>query len=161
MFSVEYGVVFCNDNISAFGTLGLRLSRRTGWNHSRDTIQPLRAISMVRSTAEHGVAEAQNNLGYFYCEGKGVPTNDAEALKWLSRAAEHGCQIAQANLGLMYLHGNGVLRDTNTGYMWLVLAGNAGSRFLALMRAPVEKLTMARHRAQAWQAQHHVPNLAG
>ena len=40
--------------------------------------------------AEQGYAEAQFRLGLLYEFGKGVPENDAEAVKWYRKAAEQG-----------------------------------------------------------------------
>ena len=37
-----------------------------------------------------------------YAKGKGVPENDAEAVKWFLKAAEQGFAGAQYNLGNVY-----------------------------------------------------------
>lgn len=41
----------------------------------------------TKALADQGNAEAQNNLGMMYGLGKGVPQDDAEAVKWLRKAA--------------------------------------------------------------------------
>ena len=46
-----------------------------------------------------------------YANGKGVPQDYAEAVKWYRRAAEQGDAYAQNNLGLMYANGKGVPQD--------------------------------------------------
>ena len=51
---------------------------------------------------------AQYNLGVMYENGRGVPQNDAEAVKWYRKAAEQGLASAQNNLGVMYANGEGV-----------------------------------------------------
>ena len=42
-----------------------------------------------------------------YDEGRGVPENDTEAVKWYRKAAEQGDASAQYNLGVMYANGWG------------------------------------------------------
>ena len=54
----------------------------------------------TKAAAEQGDAVAQNNLGYMYDNGYGVPENDAEAIKWYRKAADQGHANAQYNLGL-------------------------------------------------------------
>ena len=45
-------------------------------------------VKWWRKAAEQGHAEAQNNLGWMYSLGKGVPQDDIEAEKWYSLAQE-------------------------------------------------------------------------
>ncbi len=40
--------------------------------------------------AKQGDANAQNNLGFMYYKGHGVPQDYAEAVKWFRKAAEQG-----------------------------------------------------------------------
>ncbi|HXJ00682.1 MAG TPA: TonB family protein [Micropepsaceae bacterium] len=72
--------------------------------------------------AEQGIARAQNNLGVLYENGKGVPQNITEALKWYRLAAGQGYAGAENNLGLIYALGKAVPRDPIRAYMWLDLA---------------------------------------
>ena len=58
------------------------------------------AIRGFRVHAEQGLAEAQLALGSMYAKGKGVPKNDAEAVKWYRLAAEQGYTIAQSGYAL-------------------------------------------------------------
>ena len=46
------------------------------------------ALRLIRPLADKGNANAQHNLGALYVEGRGVPQNDAEAMKWYRLAAE-------------------------------------------------------------------------
>ena len=46
-----------------------------------------------------------------YANGKGVPQDYAEAVKWYRRAAGQGDALAQHNLGAMYANGEGVPQD--------------------------------------------------
>ncbi len=57
------------------------------------------AFMEAEQAAEQGDAKAQFNLGVMYSDGRGVPQNDAEAVKWFRLAAEQGDASAQYNLG--------------------------------------------------------------
>jgi TPR repeat protein len=46
-----------------------------------------------------------------YDEGRGVPQDDAEAVRWYRKAAEQGDAEAQGKLGVMYANGRGVPND--------------------------------------------------
>jgi TPR repeat protein len=80
------------------------------------------ALHLLKPLAEQGYASAQANLGNMYANGRGVPQDDAEAVKWYSKAAEQGVAQAQFNLGVMYARGEGVPRDYVLAYMWFTLA---------------------------------------
>ncbi|MCH7566103.1 MAG: sel1 repeat family protein, partial [Nitrospirae bacterium] len=56
------------------------------------------ALTEFRPLAQQGNAEAQNNLGVMYSKGRGVPQDDAEAVRWYRRAAEQGNAAAQFGL---------------------------------------------------------------
>jgi len=55
--------------------------------------------------ADEGVVEAQAIMGTWYSQGKGVPQNYAEAMKWFRRAADQDNSEAQLNLGILYESG--------------------------------------------------------
>ena len=60
------------------------------------------AEAEFRKAAEHGDAQTQHLLGYRYAQGKGVPKDATEAVKWYRKAAAQGYAAAQYNLGLCY-----------------------------------------------------------
>jgi uncharacterized protein len=60
------------------------------------------ALRLVRPLAERGHATAQNNLGFMYDKGQGVPQDYAAAMGWYRKAAEQGDANAQYNLGSLY-----------------------------------------------------------
>ena|SRR3990170_4178951 len=62
-------------------------------------------ITQCRKAADQGDAEAQYSLGIAYAEGRGVPQDSAEALKWLREAADQGLGLAQCVLGHCYQEG--------------------------------------------------------
>ena len=69
------------------------------------------AARLYRLAAEQGLAEAQNNLGALYGDGKGVPQDYTEAVKWYRLSAEQGLAEAQNKLGALYGDGKGVPQD--------------------------------------------------
>jgi TPR repeat protein len=76
--------------------------------------------------AEQDFAEVQNNLGWMYREGRGVPRDDVEAVKWMRKAAEQDLAAAQNNLGWMYQQGRGVPQDSEKAAAWFRKAASQG-----------------------------------
>ena len=64
-------------------------------------------IAMERDLADRGVAEAQRHLGYRALLGRGVPRDEAEALRRFRVAADAGDALAGFNLGYMRMRGLG------------------------------------------------------
>ena len=60
-------------------------------------------VRLYHEAAEHGNADAQNNLGQCYLLGTGVVKDEREGARWICKAAKQGCAVAQANLGTCYL----------------------------------------------------------
>ena len=75
--------------------------------------------------AEQGNAAAQFLLGVTYRKGRGVPQDDAEAVKWFRLAAEQGLAIAQYKLAVMYGEGQGVPKDEDEAVRWYILGATA------------------------------------
>ena len=82
------------------------------------------AFESFRNLAEQGVADAQAFLGFMYAQGRGVPQDDAEAVRWHHQAAEQGHALAQAKLGAMYAMGRGVPQDYVQAHKWFNLAAS-------------------------------------
>ena len=80
----------------------------------------------TKRLAEQGDAAAQNNLGFRYANGRGVPENNAEAVKWYRLAAEQGDATAQTNLGVMYAIGAGLRQNNVRAYAWFSVAAAQG-----------------------------------
>ena len=67
-------------------------------------------------------------LGNMYHHGRGVPQDDAEAVKWYRKGAEQNWPGAQENLGVSYAEGRGVPQDYVRALMWLNLAAEQGGK---------------------------------
>jgi uncharacterized protein len=74
-----------------------------------------------------------------YSNGRGVPEDDVEAVKWFRLAAEQGLDLAQTNLGRMYDKGTGVPQDYVRAYKWWNLAAAQGQRAAIILKGRVEK----------------------
>jgi hypothetical protein len=85
------------------------------------------AVAWYTRAAEHGDADAQNNLGAMFDAGEGIPENDTEAVKWYLLAAEQGNSIAQNNLGAMYFSGEGIEENQIEAYKWFYISGELGN----------------------------------
>jgi uncharacterized protein len=60
-----------------------------------------------------------------YNEGRGVPVDYAEAVKWSRKAADQGNATGQYALGFMYANGRGVPRDYVQAHKWWTIAASA------------------------------------
>jgi TPR repeat protein len=105
------------------------------------------AVKWYRKAAEQGDAEsnaacgfpspcfflatayetAQFSLGSLYEQGRGVPQNYAEAVKWYRKAAKRGYAAAQCNLALMYDQGKGVPQNYTEAAKWYRKAADRGA----------------------------------
>ena len=81
-----------------------------------------RDVYQCKYDAKKGNVSAQNNLGDMYKNGKGVPKDYKEAVKWFKLAAKKGNVSAQNNLGVMYKKGKGVPKDYKEAVKWFKLA---------------------------------------
>ena len=86
-------------------------------------------LDALRARAEQGDGVAQTTFGLRYVDGRGVPQDDAEAVRWWRLAAEQGNADAQFYLGDRYARGISVPQDDVRAHMWLNLAvsGRSGN----------------------------------
>ena len=89
----------------------------------------LEELKQLRLLAEQGDANAQNNLGVRYANGRGVEQDDGEAVKWYRKAAKQGDAYAQNNLGLRYANGRGVEQDDEEAVKWYRKAVQQGNAY--------------------------------
>jgi TPR repeat protein len=76
------------------------------------------AIEQFRSGAAQGDALAQFYLGECYFNGRGVPQNFAEGVRWYTKSAEQGQIEAQETLGGIYFFGKGAAQDYALAAKW-------------------------------------------
>ena len=107
-------------DFSAWNDIGLYFSGQiTPEDH-------VNALKYFHRAAEHGLPDAQNNLGIAYDDGKGVPMDQVEAAKWFRLAAEQGNIFGQFNLGRAYLIGKGVPENITEAIKWFRLSAEQG-----------------------------------
>ena len=108
----------------------------------------------MMALADTGMAEAQYALGIMYDYGKGVPENDAEAVKWYRKAADQGYVKAQYNLGYMYANGEGAPENDAEAVKWYRKAAEQGDADaqggLGFMYATGEGVPENNIRAYVW-----------
>lgn len=80
-----------------------------------------------RARAERGNAEAEYNLGSRYALGRGVPRDDAMALRWYRLSASQVDANAENTIGYMYDLGHGVSRNYSLALRWYRLAAAHGN----------------------------------
>ena len=81
-------------------------------------------IADVMKEAEQGDASAQYFVGLMYDNGRGVPQDYKEAVRWYRAAAEQGHSNAQNNLGFTYHWGQGIPQNYVQAHMWYNLAAS-------------------------------------
>ena len=110
---------------------------------------------------EQGDAKAQYNLGVIHANGKGVPKNDSEAVKWYRKAADQGHAGGQFGLGSAYFLGRSVPQDYVQAYMWLALAKAQGHEKAAtgldVVKAEMTRgeIAKARDLSSLWWREHN------
>jgi TPR repeat protein len=75
----------------------------------RAAAAPLQDLAALRVKAEQGDAKSQNDLGFRYEHGRGVPKDRAEAINWYTKSGEQGFGAGQNNL--CALHSSGLKLD--------------------------------------------------
>ena len=66
----------------------------------------------------------QNNLGYMYQHGLGVPKSMEKAFEWYLASARHGNPVGQCNLATLYYRGAGIPRDYKEAARWFRAAAD-------------------------------------
>ena len=97
------------------------------------------SLAELRSAAEAGDRRAQYCLGVAFEEGRGVPANTRQAVKWYRLAAQQDDADAQLALGVAYAIGEGVERDYGQAYVWFSQAARHGREEATELRALVAR----------------------
>jgi len=80
----------------------------------------------LRTAAATGHHGAEYEIGLRYAEGRGVPRNMDEAVRWLQRAAAAGFAPAQFRLAGIHEKGDGVKKDLATARRLYLTAAEKG-----------------------------------
>ena len=85
------------------------------------------AFRAWKKLADQGAAEAQNNIGYLYEQGRGVKQSYARAIEWYEKAAAQNLAEAHHNLGMLAFEGYGMRQDYLAAKRHFTAAGRARS----------------------------------
>ena len=85
-----------------------------------------KAVSYYEKAVDLGSADAMNNLGFCYEEGKGVDQNYGKALELYTKAAEKNHARAQYHIATFYEKGCGVKKNWKTAKEWYEKAAANG-----------------------------------
>ncbi|MET0276871.1 MAG: hypothetical protein ABW198_00940 [Pseudorhodoplanes sp.] len=80
----------------------------------------------LRNAASKGQPAAQYEVGTRLIDGKSVPQNTEDGLRWLDRAAKSGIAPANFRLGGIYEKGLGVRKDLNAARHYYIAAAEKG-----------------------------------
>jgi Sel1 repeat len=83
-------------------------------------------VAASRTRAQQGDAKSQLRLGWMYAQGKGVPHDDTEAVRWYRKSAEQRNAKAEYSLSRMYREGRGVSQDYVAAVGWCRKAAEQG-----------------------------------
>ena len=130
-------------------------------NSTKDEVLKLAGVAEKAGIdGDQGDAQAQFYLGNMYSEGRGVPQDDAYAVRWYRLVANQGIATAQYNLGVAYNTGRGVPQDYVEAHMWYNLAatqlsgekrdGSVEARDAVAERMTAEQIAEAQRRAREW-----------
>lgn len=100
---------------------------KKGWDLLHQSLQEEAAL-WFRKAAEQGLASAQNEIGFAYECGRGVPEDHHQAAFWYRKAADQGNADAQFCLAVMYNEGRGVPHDPGQAVSWYRRAAEQGNK---------------------------------
>ena len=75
----------------------------------------------------NGEMRCLDDVGMLYQQGRGVPVDLSEAMKWYRQAAANGSDSAMYNVGVLYENGLGVTKDREQALLWYRGAARAGN----------------------------------
>ena len=97
-------------SIAAVGPFGVAAPFEAGLS-AMDREHYATAYRAWKKLADEGAAEAQNNIGYLYEQGRGVKQSYARAIDWYNKAALQNLAEAHHNLGMLAFQGYGMRKD--------------------------------------------------
>lgn len=84
------------------------------------------AIEWYTKSANQGYAEAQNDLGMMYRDGRGITQDYTKAHELFVKSSNQGLDLAEYNLGVMYYFGMGIKQDEIHALEWFTKSANQG-----------------------------------
>lgn len=106
---------------------GMKCYRSNLYQQAHSHFLKVANFSHTNSLNKSVIAQAQNNLGDLYFNGKGVEKNEKEAMFWLKKAAMQDNSEAQQGLGSAYALGRGVEKNYEQAIYWLQKSAEQGN----------------------------------
>jgi hypothetical protein len=152
---------YCLHNLGLFAHDGIGM-----------TADPVESSQYYLRAAKLGFASSQNNIGWDFYKGDGVPKSIPDAVFWITRSAEHGEPFAYGSLCEMYDAGDVFLKDDIEAFKWCRLAvdqepdGLVRDNDLELLRKlvhdmNVDDIKMANDLASKWKPIKPAPSQSG
>ncbi|MDO4558683.1 MAG: caspase family protein, partial [Planctomycetia bacterium] len=115
-------------DLCAFSSLGMCLGEMDSvpGNSREASVCIEKFIATARTPPFVDDRRVQNDLGWCYEAGAGVPQDHEEAAKWYRKSAEQGLAMAQNNLGWCCEAGAGVPQDYEEAAKWFRRAAEQG-----------------------------------
>lgn len=103
----------------------------------------MEAAKWYQMASDQGNAQASMLMAAMYQTGRdGIPIDEAETIKWMTKSAKQGSNMAQGFLGTAYTIGFGVAEDNVTALAWFDVAIANGYPLAGSMRDHIfEELT--------------------
>ena len=120
----------------------------TPWNKVAPT-DLTQGVEWFRRAVQADNADAEEQLGSLYEEGRGVIQDYKEAVRLYRMAADQGQSDGQYKLGMMYLLGKGIAKNPIVAHMWFNLAAGESGHIADHARAfPVKSAVEGRELAE-------------
>ena len=84
-------------------------------------------VGLYKEAIEAGNADAMNDLGALYYDGRGCEQDFTKAVFYYDMAAKHGNRVAQENLGYCYYYGRNMPVDYEKAFHYFALGAFDGA----------------------------------
>ena len=122
---------------------------------------PQKSAAYYLRAAKLGYSGSQNNVGWAYYKGNGIPRSIPDAVFWITRSAEQGEPFAYGSLCEMHAAGDAFMKDDIEAFKWCRLAvdqeteGHARDNDIKLLKALIDKMSVddikkAQYLADQW-----------
>ena len=108
-----------------------------GYNYSylslgwllKDQKRYTEAIDAYMQVKGNGQGRAEALIGVLHQEGKGVPKNHGDAMKWYHKGASHNDSFAMSRIGWLYSKGKGAVpKDYRQAFYWYEKSARNGNQ---------------------------------
>jgi hypothetical protein len=109
---------------------------------------PKKSAEYYLRAAKLGYSGSQNNIGWAYYKGHGIPRSIPDAVFWITRSAEQGEPFAYGSLCEMHAAGDAFLKDDIEAFKWCRLAvdqepeGRARDHDIELLQAYIHRMSV-------------------